>query len=66
MEHIIAKGQIVTLKPEWLDPGEQNYPHITLEDAFDGTVKVQAVQDFPGMPFKPVNIWRVEWIDVTR
>lgn len=58
----ITKGQIVTLKPEWLDPGERNIPHIALEDAFDGTVKVQAVEDFPNLPFKPINIWRTEWI----
>lgn len=58
----ILKGQIVTLKPEWLDPGETNIPHVALEDSCEGTVRVQAVQDFPNLPFKPVNIWRVEWI----
>ena len=57
----IAKGQVVTLKPEYLEPGEQNPPHIALEDAFNGFVRVEIAGDYP-LPFKPVNDWRVEWI----
>lgn len=58
----VRKGQIVTLKPEWLDPGETNIPHVALEDAIDGTVKVRAVPDFPNLPIKPINVWRLAWI----
>lgn len=58
----IKKGQIVTLKPEFLDPGERNIPHIALADSWQGTVKATAVGVFPNLPFKPINTWRVEWI----
>lgn len=58
----VKKGQIVTLKAEYLDPGEQNLPHVTLEDSWNGSVKVEAVGEFPGLRFKPINDWRVEWI----
>ena len=58
----VKKGQIVTLKPEWLDPGEANLPYIALEDSLDGSVKVEAVDEIPGLQFKPVNLWRTDWI----
>jgi hypothetical protein len=62
MARQIRKGQILTLKPEFLDPGEANLPHEALEDSFDGRVKVMAVGVFPNLPFKPINIWLVDWI----
>lgn len=58
----IKKGQIVTLKPEFLDPGEVSVPHIAVEDSFDGIVRVEAAGDFPGLKFKPINDWRTDWI----
>jgi hypothetical protein len=57
----ITKGQIVTLKPEWLEPGETNLPHIALEDSCRGTVRVIVAVDV-GLPIPPINDWRVEWI----
>lgn len=57
----IKKGQIVTLKPEWLDPGETNIPHVALEDSFNGSVRVEAHGDV-GLRFKPINDWRTDWI----
>lgn len=58
----IKKGQILTLKSEWLEPGEVNMPHVALEDSFDGTVRVEAVEEIPGLRFKPINTWRTDWI----
>lgn len=58
----VKKGQIVTLKPEYLEPGELNAPHIALEDSWRGSVKVEILGDVPGLRFKPVNDWRLAWI----
>jgi len=58
----IKKGQIVTLKAEFLEPGEANLPHIAVEDSWRGSVRVTALADIPNMPFKPINDWRLEWI----
>jgi hypothetical protein len=27
-DRVIRKGDVITLKPEWLDPGEANLPHM--------------------------------------
>lgn len=58
----IKKGQVVTLKPEFLEPGEQNLPHIAVEDSWRGSVRVTVQADIPNMTFKPINDWRLEWI----
>lgn len=58
----IKAGQIVTLKPELLDPGAENVPHVAIEDSWRGSVRVTAAADIPGMRFKPINDWRLEWI----
>lgn len=60
----IKKGQIVTLKPEYLEPGEANLPHVALEDAVGGVVRVEVAGEYK-YPFKPVNAWRVEWISLS-
>lgn len=57
----IKKGDIITLKPEYLAPGEANPPHVAIEDDFDGAVRVEAVGP-SSLRFKPINEWRVEWI----
>jgi len=57
----IKAGQIVTLKAEYLEPGEVNLPHVAVEDAWRGSVRVEAVGDV-GLRFKPINDWRLDWI----
>lgn len=57
----IKKGRIVTLKPEFLGAGEENLPHVALEDSFNGMVRVEISGEYK-YPFKPINDWRVEWI----
>ena len=57
----IKAGQIVTLKPEYLDPGEQNLPHVAIEDSFAGTVRVEVAGEYK-YGFKPINDWRTDWI----
>lgn len=58
----IKAGQVVRLKPEYLGPNETNEPHVALEDSWCGIVRVEIAADIPGMRFKPVNDWRVEWV----
>ena len=58
----IKAGQIVTLKTEMLEPGEANIPHVAIEDAFNGIVRVTPAGDVPNMTFKPINDWRIDWI----
>lgn len=59
----IKAGQIITMKPEFLEPGEENLPHVALEDSFEGwnSIKVEIAGDYK-YPFKPINDWRLEWI----
>lgn len=57
----IKKGQIVTLKPEYLEPGEENLPHVAIEDSVDGVVRVEVAGEYK-YAFKPINEWRTDWI----
>jgi|HubBroStandDraft_1064217.scaffolds.fasta_scaffold37683_2 hypothetical protein len=57
----IRKGQVLTLKPEFLDAGEDNLPHVALEDSDGGRVRVQ-YQGPTTLRFVPVNVWRTDWI----
>jgi hypothetical protein len=58
---IVKKGQIVTLKPECMDPGESNLPHVALEDSVNGTVRVEVAGAYK-YRFKPINEWQIDWI----
>ena len=57
----VRKGQVLTLKPEYLFPGEENLPHVALEDSDGGRVKVQ-YQGPTTLRFVPINVWLIEWI----
>jgi hypothetical protein len=57
---VIKKGQVVTLKPEYLEPDEENIPHVAVEDSFGGVVRVEPQTST--LRFKPINEWRVNWI----
>lgn len=57
----IKKGQIVTLKPEYLESSEDNIPHVALEDSFNGIVRVEVAGAYK-YAFKPINDWRISWI----
>jgi hypothetical protein len=56
----VRKGQIVTLKPEYLEPGEENVPHVAIEDSFNGVVRVEPQHST--LRIKPINDWRTSWI----
>ena len=57
---MIKRGDVVTFKPQWQDPGDHAVKFIAIEDEDGGRVKVQTQL---GLPFNPVSVVLVEWID---
>ena len=59
MESIIGKR--VILKPEWLEPGEENVVFIAQSEIEKGRLDIEA--DVAGFNFmKPTHTIRAEWI----
>jgi hypothetical protein len=58
---MIRKGQQVRIRPEWQDPGDDDYIWIALEDEDGGRALIQT--QIPGMrilPTQRVNVGMVE------
>ena len=48
---MIKKGDIVRIKPEWQDPGDDKFTWIAIEDEDGGRVRIEPVDI--GLPFPP-------------
>ena len=62
MEREIKRGDIVTVKPEWLDPSEDaSMKYVVLEEQGNGCILVQALGT--GLPLAPTSVYDVAWVD---
>lgn len=52
----IKPGQIVTFKPEWMDPGDENIIFLAVDHEENDRVTVQAQVDLPFNPTKVVMV----------
>ncbi len=61
MEREIKRGDIVKIREEWLDPGEDgSLSYVVLEDRGNGHVLVQALGT--GLPLAPTYVYDVTWL----
>ncbi|MBE6410673.1 MAG: hypothetical protein E7034_08790 [Akkermansiaceae bacterium] len=64
-ERKIKRGDIVTIKPEWLDPGEDgSMKYVVLEERGDDRILVQALGT--GLPIAPMYVYDVAWVNYAR
>jgi hypothetical protein len=59
----ISKGQVITFKPEWRDPDDENIMHVAVDDESKGRVKVVALL---GMAINPTQVVFVDMIESAR
>lgn len=60
-EREIKRGDIVKIREEWLDPGEDvSIIYVVLEDRGNGRVLVQALGT--GLPLAPIYVYDVAWL----
>ncbi|MBQ4636085.1 MAG: hypothetical protein IJB64_06595 [Akkermansia sp.] len=56
------RGDIVSVKKEWLNPGESaDMYYVVLEESGPGRVLVQALGT--GLPLAPTSVMAVEWLE---
>lgn len=61
MEREIKRGDIVRIREEWLEPGEDGFiTYVVLEDRGNGRVLVQALGT--GLPLAPTYVYVVAWL----
>lgn len=61
-ERQIKRGDIVTVKPEWLDPGEDgSTKYVVLEEAGHNRILVQALGT--GLPLAATYVYDVAWVE---
>jgi hypothetical protein len=57
---MIKASDVVTLKAEWMDKGDENITFIAVYDECKGRVTVQAQL---GLPINPTQVVDVSWIE---
>jgi len=57
----IKRGDIVTFKPEWRDPGDDQFTFRAIEDEDGGRVKIEALGVLDC--FNPVSVVQVSMIE---
>ena len=58
----IKRGDIVTVKPDWLDLGEDgSTQYVVLEEVGDNRILVQALNS--GLTLAPTYVYDVAWVD---
>lgn len=61
-ERQIKRGDIVTIKPEWLAPGEDgSTKYVVLEEQGDDRILVQALGT--DLPIAPTYVYDVAWVE---
>jgi phage repressor protein C with HTH and peptisase S24 domain len=59
MNPTIKAGDVVHIKPEWQDKGDDQFVWIAIEDEDGGRVRIQAQCD---LPIKPVQVVTIEML----
>jgi len=57
---MIKKGDIVKIKPEWQDAGDDKITFRATGDEYNGRVEIVAEI---GLPLNPTQIIKTEWLD---
>ncbi len=57
---MIRKGQTITFKPEWQDPGDAKIAFVAIEDESGGRVLVRALLGLPINPEQVVDVAMIE------
>lgn len=52
---MIKKGDPVKIKPQWLEPGEEIYTYVAVEDQIEGRDNIKIMATNTTLQFPPVN-----------
>jgi hypothetical protein len=55
------KGQVVKIRPEFQDDGDDEYTWVVLNDEEKGRVDISAIDSL--LKIKPIHTVQVEWLD---
>ena len=55
------KGQVVKIRPEFQDDGDDEYTWVVLKDEEKGRVDISAIDSL--LKIKPIHTVQVEWLD---
>jgi hypothetical protein len=56
----IKAGDLVRIKPEWQDAGDDAITFVAVENEDGGRVKIEAQL---GLPINPTQVVKVEWLE---
>ena len=59
----VAAGEVVRIKPEWQDEGDDLLVWMAIENATKADVRVRIVPINTGMKFAPVHVVKLEWLE---
>jgi hypothetical protein len=57
----ILKGQVVKIRPEFQDDGDDEYTWVVLNDEEKGRVDISAIDSL--LRIKPIHTVQVEWLE---
>lgn len=57
---MIKRGDVVRIRPEWADPGDENITFVAVDDEGKGRVSIMAMLGFAINPVQVVNVDMVE------
>jgi hypothetical protein len=60
MKPQIKAGDVVTIKPQWRDPGDETIRFIALEDEDGGRVRIEAML---GLPLNPNEVVTTDMLE---
>jgi len=63
MNKNVTAGQIVRIRPEWQDEGDDLLTWMSLDNSTDGS-DVRVVPTNTGLRFPPVSLMRLEWLEI--
>ena len=56
----IKRGDVLRIRPEWQDPGDDDFTWVAVEDEDGGRVRISALMDTPIVPSQVVTTAMVE------
>lgn len=60
----IKKGDKLSIKPEWMDAGDENYTFYSIDDQLDGMkeIRMRAIRNVDGEPAIGIQSIRIDMI----
>ncbi len=62
---MIRKGDVITIKPQWRDKGDENFTWVARNDEEKGRVDISALE-LSTMPLWPMQTVRVDMLEKTE